>query len=146
MFAGVQAQCTREVHSGDFSNGCARNSVLCGENDMFFPVYMMSGDDNLKTVSVEDDSACKKECLKSCDCKAYSFDNRTDDCSIMTRDLVDLREYAVGHLTVSVRVAISEIGTNPFHMSLLAFTEFLKLQLPAAVYGFDCFTSLLKSG
>ena len=36
----------------------------------------------------------------------------------------------------------ADIGTNPFHMGLLAFTEFLKLQPPAVFQqGFDCFSA-----
>ena len=40
----------------------------------------------------------------------------------------------------------ADIGTNPFHMGLLAFTEFLKLQ-PSAVFqqGFDCFRSKIST-
>ena len=93
---GFKPNALEKWHSGDFSNGCNRNSTLCGENDVFFPVNMLSGDNTLKTVSVVDESACKKECLKSCDCKARSYDNDTNDCYILTQDLVDLREYADG--------------------------------------------------
>uniref|UniRef100_A0A7N2N7Y5 Bulb-type lectin domain-containing protein n=1 Tax=Quercus lobata TaxID=97700 RepID=A0A7N2N7Y5_QUELO len=40
----------------------------------------------------------------------------------------------------------SDIGTNPFHMGLLAFTEFLKLQPPAVFQqGFDCFRSKIST-
>ena len=112
-------------HSGDFSNGCARNSMSCGENDMFFPVYAMSWADtdsnNLETVPVKDESACKMECLKRCDCRSYSYENDTNTCYILTLDQVDLREYAEGYDSffvhrISVRVATSDIGTNPFYM------------------------------
>ncbi|KAK9989775.1 hypothetical protein SO802_030014 [Lithocarpus litseifolius] len=112
---GFKPNAPEKWHSGDFSNGCARNSVLCGENDMFCPVYMISEDDNVKKVPVEGESACKEKCLNSCDCKAYYIDKYTDDCSIMTRDPVDLREYDDGHLNFSFYMAMSDIGTNPFH-------------------------------
>ena len=147
---GFKPNASEKWHSGDFSNGCARNSMSCGENDMFFPVYAMSWDDinrNLKTVSVKDESACKRECLKSCDCRSYSYENDTNTCYIVTQDLFDLREYDEGYnsfsvRSISVRVAISDIGTNPYHMGLHAFTEFLKLQPPAVFQqGFDCFTT-----
>ncbi|XP_065630423.1 G-type lectin S-receptor-like serine/threonine-protein kinase At4g03230 [Quercus suber] len=147
---GFKPNAPEKWHSGDFSNGCAGNSMSCGENYMFFPVYAMSWDDinsNLKRVPVKDESACKMECIKSCDCRSYSYDNDTNTCNILTQDPVDLQEYAEGYdslfvHSISVRVAISDIGTNPFHMGLHAFTEFLKLQPPAAFQqGFDCFTS-----
>ena len=78
------------------------------------------------------ESACQKKCLQRCDCKAYYLG---PVCYIWTRDLVDLQEDGNFPAPVSVRVAISDIGTNPnFHMTLLAFTELLKLQLPAAVF------------
>ena len=36
----------------------------------------------------------------------------------------------------------ADIGSNPFHVGLLAFTEFLKLQPPAVFQqGFDCFSA-----
>ncbi|KAF3958737.1 hypothetical protein CMV_016386 [Castanea mollissima] len=104
---GFKPNAPEKWDSGDFSNGCARNSVLCGENDVFLPVYMKSVD-SYKVVEVEDESACKKECLKRCDCKAY-FHNNNFHCVIWTRDVVDLQEYADGHATISVRVAISDI-------------------------------------
>uniref|UniRef100_A0A7N2MUC3 non-specific serine/threonine protein kinase n=1 Tax=Quercus lobata TaxID=97700 RepID=A0A7N2MUC3_QUELO len=116
---GFKPNAPEKWHSGDFSNGCARNSMSCGENDMFFPVHAMSWDDkdsNLKRVPVKDESACKTECLKSCDCRSYSYDNDTNNnCYIVTQDLLDLQEYAEGSnsfsvQSISVRVAISDIG------------------------------------
>uniref|UniRef100_A0A7N2LSH3 non-specific serine/threonine protein kinase n=2 Tax=Quercus lobata TaxID=97700 RepID=A0A7N2LSH3_QUELO len=114
---GFKPNAPEKWHSGDFSNGCARSSVSCGENDMFFPVYAMSWDDtdsNLKPVSVKDESAGKTKCLKRCDCRVYSYDNDTNTCYILTQDPVDLREYAEGNnsysvQSISVRVAISDI-------------------------------------
>ena len=36
----------------------------------------------------------------------------------------------------------ADIGSNPLHVGLLAFTEFLKLQPPAVFQqGFDCFSA-----
>ena len=78
------------------------------------------------------ESACQKKCLQRCE-SAYYFGALF--CHILTRDLVDLQESGDTPGSFSVRVAISDIGTNPnFHMTLLAFTELLKLQLPAAVF------------
>ena len=127
---GFKPNAPEKWHSGDFSNGCARNSGLCGKNDLFLPVSGISLD-NSDIVEVQGgDPACQKKCFQMCDCKAYSGGA---DCFIWTRDLVDLQENGVD--SYFVRVAISDIGTNPnFHMTLLAFTEVLKLQLPAAVF------------
>ena len=127
---GFKPNAPEKWHSGDFSNGCARSSGLCGKNDLFLPVSGISLD-NSDIVEVQGgDPACQKKCFQMCDCKAYSG---SVACFIWTRDLVDLQEN--GADSFFIRVAISDIGTNPnFHMTLLAFTELLKLQLPAAVF------------
>ena len=129
---GFKPNAPEKWHSGDFSNGCARNS-LCGKNDMFLLVSGINLDNSERVEVQGGEPFCQKKCFERCDCKAYYYLDVAMDCYIWTRDLVDLQE--IGGDFFFVRVAVSDIGTNPnFHMTLLAFTEVLKLQLPAAVF------------
>ena len=128
---GFKPNAPEKWHSGDFSNGCARNS-LCGKNDVFLLVSVIRVDNSDRVEVQGGEPACQKKCFERCDCKAYYYYFERN-CHIWTRNLVDLQE--IGADFFFVRVAISDIGTNPnFHMTLLAFTEVLKLQLPAAVF------------
>ena len=65
---GFKPNAPEKWDSGDFSDGCIRNSMSCSENDMFFPVFQKTWDNPNSESIAEDDSACKKECLSSCDC------------------------------------------------------------------------------
>ena len=121
---GFKPNAPEKWDSGDFSDGCIRNSMSCSENDMFFPVFQKTWDNPNSESIAEDDSACKKECLSSCDCKAYVFEGN-NDCIIFSREQVDLQEYDKDYEYIMfVRVATFDIGTNPFHTSFLDFTVF----------------------
>ncbi|KAL7586335.1 hypothetical protein Lser_V15G40252 [Lactuca serriola] len=61
----------------DYSAGCKRSSeisCLPGSNDAFLTRTMISMDDTtLPFYKSENESACKKKCLKDCQCLAYSY-------------------------------------------------------------------------
>ena len=96
-------------HSGDFSNGCARNSSSCGDGDTFLNFKMLIGLTPEQRLSVNNEMECNETCLKRCDCKSYLY--KEGLCWIWTQDLYNLQdEYPDGY-NLSVRVAISDIGT-----------------------------------
>ncbi|XP_030942485.1 G-type lectin S-receptor-like serine/threonine-protein kinase At4g03230 [Quercus lobata] len=94
-------------HSGDFSNGCARNSSSCGDGDTFLNFKMLIGLTPEQMLTVNNEMECNETCLKRCDCKSYSY--KEGLCWIWTQDLYNLQdEYPDGY-NLSVRVAISDI-------------------------------------
>lgn len=60
----------------EYRAGCKRTSEIClpGTNDTFLTRTMISMDDTtLPFYKSENESACKKKCLKDCQCLAYSY-------------------------------------------------------------------------
>ncbi|XP_037494856.1 G-type lectin S-receptor-like serine/threonine-protein kinase At4g03230 isoform X2 [Jatropha curcas] len=107
-----------------FSGGCVRNSI-CGKNDTFLNLKKMQvGNTDLK-IEGYNDTDCRKECLGSCLCVAYSLtkkensklrdkvpDNST--CWIWKEDLKHLQDNLGGH-DLFVRVASSDLKAGSFH-------------------------------
>lgn len=96
-------------YSGDFSDGCARNSMSCGGTFLNLKMRNIGGIPE-RTYPVGNETECKEYCLKTCDCKSYSYDQESAmACSIWTQELVNLQEAYVYGYNLSIRVAISDI-------------------------------------
>lgn len=64
---GFMPYVAQKWYSGDFSDGCARNSMSCG--DTFLNLKMMNiGGIPERTYQVGNETECKEYCLKTCDC------------------------------------------------------------------------------
>ncbi|KAI7738317.1 hypothetical protein M8C21_012980 [Ambrosia artemisiifolia] len=69
------------VSPDDHTDGCKRTSEICDKTttDTFINITMISMDDTtLPFVKVDNESACIKACLQSCDCLAYSYSSRNE--------------------------------------------------------------------
>jgi hypothetical protein len=99
-------------NSGDFLDGCTKNSTSSDNSDMFLNLKMMKvNNPDSRIYDANNETECRKQCLNSSLCQAYSL---TDICWIWTENLSDLQEdYTDGSRNLSVRVAKSVIGT-PF--------------------------------
>ena len=107
---GFMPDVPEKWHSGDFSNGCAKKDKSCGDRDPFLSLKMMIGGENPQGIyAVNNENECKETCLKNCECKSYSYDEKAS-CWIWTQDLLNLREEYPSGRNLSVRVAISDIG------------------------------------
>ena len=115
---GFMPRVAQNWYSGDFSDGCTRNSMSCG--DTFLNLTMMNvGGKPEQSYQVGNETECKELCLKNSDCKSYSYD---ESCSIWTQELVNLQEEYVHGFNLSIRVAISDIGnvlTGRFYINCL---------------------------
>ena len=120
---GFRPNVPHKWHSGDFSDGCVRNSIFCSDNDTFLSLKMMvAGENPNHNFVVKNEMDCRKMCLTNCDCKSYSYEQRS--CWIWTQDLVSLQEEHPDGNNLFVRVAISNIGTVltvPFYFNLLEY-------------------------
>ena len=100
-------------YSGDFSDGCTRNSMPCGESgDTFLNLKMMKiGGNPEQSYQVGNETECKVLCLKNCDCMSYRYYQESRmECGIWTQELVNLQEECDEGFNLSIRVAISDIG------------------------------------
>ncbi|KAI7738313.1 hypothetical protein M8C21_012976, partial [Ambrosia artemisiifolia] len=69
------------VSPDDPTDGCKRTSEICDKttNDTFINITMISMDDTtLPFVEADNESACIKKCLQSCDCLAYSYSSQDE--------------------------------------------------------------------
>jgi hypothetical protein len=120
--------------SGDFLGGCTRKSTSFDNSDMFLILKMMKVSNPNSNFIVKNETECRKECLNSSQCQAYSYEEpqnsnlrsdsttttETDICYIWIGDLSNLQEeYTNGGRNLSVRVAKSVIGTPFTHWNLL---------------------------
>jgi hypothetical protein len=110
---GFQPTNPRKWNSGDFLDGCTRNSTSFDISDMFLNLKMMKvKDPDFRFYDANNEIECRKQCLNSSLCQAYSFQPLTDICWIWTENLSNLQEeYTNGGRKLSVRVAKSVIGT-----------------------------------
>ncbi|KAK4577413.1 hypothetical protein RGQ29_027778 [Quercus rubra] len=106
---GFMPHVPQKWYSGDFSDGCTRNSMSCG--DTFLNLKMMNiGGRPDKIQWVRNETECKELCLKNCDCKSYRYDQDFEmACSIWTQELVNLQEEYDEGYNLSIRVAILDI-------------------------------------
>ncbi|XP_030928795.1 G-type lectin S-receptor-like serine/threonine-protein kinase At4g03230 isoform X2 [Quercus lobata] len=103
---GFMPHVAQKWYSGDFSDGCTRNSMSCGDTFLNLTMMIIGGKPE-QSYEVGNETECKELCLKNCDCKSYSY--YVQLCSIWTQELVNLQEEYVEGLKLSIRVAISDI-------------------------------------
>ncbi|GMY09981.1 G-type lectin S-receptor-like serine/threonine-protein kinase At4g03230 [Fagus crenata] len=86
---GFMPNVPQKWHSGDFSDGCISNSKSCGGKDTFLSLKKMliCGSPERRPI-LKNESYCREECLRSCDCKSYLYDHEESSCWIWTQDLV----------------------------------------------------------
>ena len=108
---GFTPYVAQKCHSGDFSDGCTKNSGSCGNT--FLSLKMMKiGKNQEKRSRVENGTECKELCLKHCDCKSYSYNRGSEmPCWIWKQELVDLQE--------SMKVVITSPSVQQFRIQVL---------------------------
>lgn len=111
-------------NSRDFSGGCSRKSITCGNNakdDTFLNLKMMKVGNPDSQFNAKNEMECKVECLNNCQCQAYLYEEAdmtqrggtgSSACWIWSEDLNNLQEVYDDGRNLHVRVAISDIGTN----------------------------------
>ena len=114
-------------NSGLYSDGCTRNSNICGKGDHFIllKIVGVEAPGGYRT-DIESADKCKEECLDRCECQAYSFERTemshtkaysyktTATCWIWSEELNDIQESKDGGSearALYVRVGSSDIGT-----------------------------------
>ncbi|VVA27077.1 Hypothetical predicted protein, partial [Prunus dulcis] len=117
---GFKPQFAEQWEVGDFSDGCARESTICSR-DTFLSLKMMKVGNPDAQITSEDEIQCRKACLNSCQCQAFSYgagvnstsrDTATSLCWTWSSDLNNLEEeYDNGH-NLSVRVALSSLEST----------------------------------
>ncbi|KAM1010100.1 hypothetical protein TB1_044743 [Malus domestica] len=72
---GFKPQYLQQWNSGDFSGGCTRKSLLCGDNknDTFLSLKKMKVGNPDSEINVNNETECRNVCLNSCRCMAYSY-------------------------------------------------------------------------
>nr|GMC53532.1 G-type lectin S-receptor-like serine/threonine-protein kinase At4g27290 [Ipomoea batatas] len=104
----------KEWDAADWSNGCTRRTQLdCGDGDRFLKYTGIKLPDTRQSwfngsISLEE---CKRLCLKSCNCSAYSnldVRNGGSGCLLWFGDLKDIREFNEIDQYLYVRVAASD--------------------------------------
>ena len=101
---------------GDFSDGCSKKTTLCG--DTFLMLKMIKIRMDGFELPGKDESECRRECLKNCQCHAYAEvgnirrgrDRTPSKCWIWSGDLGTLQEDDKNGYNLSLRVAKSDIG------------------------------------
>ncbi|MQM14797.1 hypothetical protein Taro_047731 [Colocasia esculenta] len=106
---------------GNFSGGCVRRVALqCDQGDKFLQMGMMRVPDKFVLVKDVEGEECEAECLRRCNCTAYSYSNMTSvgsrtRCLVWAGELLDLHtEIADKNLAyeLNVRLVPSELGTS----------------------------------
>ncbi|XP_030514140.2 G-type lectin S-receptor-like serine/threonine-protein kinase B120 [Rhodamnia argentea] len=110
-------------NKGNWSAGCARKTNLqCQDNigisagdggrmDGFLELDGVKLPDFADYVSATSGDECQVKCLENCSCKAYTFVRGTW-CMLWSADLIDVQHFAVGGLTLQIRLAYSDLGTK----------------------------------
>ncbi|XP_022727428.1 G-type lectin S-receptor-like serine/threonine-protein kinase At4g03230 [Durio zibethinus] len=122
---GFKPQSPENWNNGDFSEGCTRNSPVCsqhGKDETFLKLSMMKVQKPNPVFAVNDKDECKRRCLETCACQAYSFGevenylrSRASNltCGIWMEDLNNIQEsYTNRGLDLFLRVQLSEIGNR----------------------------------
>ncbi|KAM5580822.1 hypothetical protein ABKV19_010167 [Rosa sericea] len=119
---GFKPQYLDKWTSGDFSDGCTRDSSICGHDDTFLRLKMMKVGNPDTEIVVNDEIECKNKCLNICQCQAYSYAApestarrdlpKTSLCRFWLMDLNNLvEEYDNSH-DIAARVALSDIEST----------------------------------
>ncbi|XP_010035632.2 LOW QUALITY PROTEIN: G-type lectin S-receptor-like serine/threonine-protein kinase At4g03230 [Eucalyptus grandis] len=107
---------------GDFSGGCIRKSILCNKgSETFLGLKAMKVGKPDSEFVAADEMECKKECLNSCQCQAYSFEEgesaagkavRVVVCWIWSENLNNLQDGYDEGRDLFVRIAVSDIEST----------------------------------
>nr|GMC51824.1 G-type lectin S-receptor-like serine/threonine-protein kinase At4g27290 [Ipomoea batatas] len=123
----------KEWDAADWSNGCTRRTQLdCGDGDRFLKYTGIKLPDTRQSwfngnISLEE---CKRLCLKSCNCSAYSnldVRNGGSGCLLWFGDLKDIREFNEIDQYLYVRVAASDYD---IHQSSQKKHEVMEIVIP----------------
>ncbi|GMP67023.1 hypothetical protein CsSME_00027151 [Camellia sinensis var. sinensis] len=125
---GFEPTSPDEWNSGEFSSGCTRKTTMCltdKKKYTFLKLKMMKVEDpdpdsTFEAISEED---CEKECVRDCNCQAYSYiassvdaqrvtSTNSSGCIIWTSLLRNLHESTEGAHNLSVRVVRTDIGND----------------------------------
>ncbi|XP_057516306.1 G-type lectin S-receptor-like serine/threonine-protein kinase At4g03230 isoform X3 [Amaranthus tricolor] len=117
---GFNASSPKRWATGNFSEGCSPKSVSCSRNylaDEFLRMPMMKV--STPKTNRTNVGSCKGDCLKECDCVAYScgVSNCTgalnEMCLMWYYELTNLQEEYSKGFTIFVRSALSDIESTP---------------------------------
>ncbi|XWS63341.1 hypothetical protein CRYUN_Cryun06bG0087000 [Craigia yunnanensis] len=129
---GFKPQSPDNWNKGDFSEGCTRKSPVCSQHnkdETFLKLSMMKVQ-KPTIFAANDKNECKRKCLKTCACNAYSYvevetylrtRSRASNvtCGIWIDDLNNIQEsYTHGGLDLYLRVQRSEIVLTPRHCAV----------------------------
>ncbi|XP_030467919.1 G-type lectin S-receptor-like serine/threonine-protein kinase B120 [Syzygium oleosum] len=119
---GFSPKSPDQWNRGDWSAGCARKTQLqCRDNssisvgdggrmDSFSKLDRMKLPDFADLVQDISREECEAKCLENCSCNAYAFG--VMGCMLWSEDLIDVQQFAMGGLTLQIRLANSELGTK----------------------------------
>ncbi|KAK8700469.1 hypothetical protein V6N13_018865 [Hibiscus sabdariffa] len=120
---GFKPQAPENWNNGDFSEGCIRKYPVCDQHGGkdFLKLSMMKVPKPASILGVNE-SGCRRKCLDTCHCQAYSFSEteaylrgQTSNysCGIWTDDLKNFQESYVNRgLDLNLRVPLSETGNR----------------------------------
>jgi len=112
---GFQPKNRAEWKKGNWSSGCVRSKQLqCGntqegKQDGFLRLPKVKVPDNIEKVTAFSEDNCRTKCLNNCACIAYAY-RLNIGCMMWSSDLIDIQEFAVGHVDLFLRLASSELG------------------------------------
>lgn len=100
----------------DWSGGCKRIYDLdCSNRDGFVKYEGLKLPDNAVLWANYSLEECREECLKKCDCVAYTRINPLGNgsrCVVWFSELIDLRDFSNGGEELYIRMARAELGTH----------------------------------
>ncbi|KAL3519603.1 hypothetical protein ACH5RR_017752 [Cinchona calisaya] len=99
----------------DYSEGCKRRYDLnCNDGDGFVKYNPLKLPDNVVVWANYSSEECRAECLKKCDCMAFTRINplgNGSQCVVWFGDLIDLRDFPDGGEELYIRMARAEIDS-----------------------------------
>ncbi|KAF3458031.1 hypothetical protein FNV43_RR02695 [Rhamnella rubrinervis] len=116
-FPGFEPKSPSEWNSRDATHGCARKpgSLICSKGEGFVKLENVKAPDTSKVVVISGLSleACKKECLRSCNCMAYASANISaggSGCITWQGNLMDTRIFSGAGQDLYIRVDERELA------------------------------------
>ncbi|OMO84803.1 S-locus glycoprotein [Corchorus capsularis] len=110
---GFNPKFPEKWNASDFLDGCSRTSVTSCGND-FLSLKKMKVAYPGSPYEANDETDCRGECLKNCQCQAYSYlvQNGSNSCFTWTEELKNLQDNQDGGYDLYVRVALSDIEST----------------------------------
>lgn len=108
---GFDPKSTKDWNHSVYSGGCVRKTRLDFQSDWFSELRNVKLPDTSTATAYSNRSLdeCREWCLKNFSCVAFAF-SEGSGCLTWTGDLVDIKVFAEGGDTLSVRLAASELG------------------------------------